>query len=278
MVLNERDGHSIYNSVDLKNWTYQSHITGFWECPELFELPVDGDSLNTKWVMYDSSGTYMLGSFDGKIFTPESGKHFYTTGSIYAAQTFSNIPKSDGRRIQIGFGRISQPDTPFNNLMMLPTELELHKTINGIRLYSKPVREVETLCKQIAKWSDISSTEADNYLKKFNESDCIRIRTTFKLSHSTTAGLKLFGQDIIDYRIKGCTLNGRYYSPEDPTSMEISADIYIDKTSIEVFIDDGLYSYSMKRQPDKNNKEGFHFFGKSIEIKNLEVFSVDSIW
>lgn len=43
MVLNERDGHSIYNSTDLKEWTYESHTTGFWECPELFELPVEGD-------------------------------------------------------------------------------------------------------------------------------------------------------------------------------------------------------------------------------------------
>jgi len=34
-----------------------------------------------------ASGTYMLGVFDGKKFTPESGKYYYSTGSIYAAQT-----------------------------------------------------------------------------------------------------------------------------------------------------------------------------------------------
>ena len=31
IVLNERDGHSIYTSRNLKDWTYQSHVTGFWE-------------------------------------------------------------------------------------------------------------------------------------------------------------------------------------------------------------------------------------------------------
>ena len=46
MVLNERDGHSIYTSADLKIWKYESHVTGFWECPELFELSVDGNSNN----------------------------------------------------------------------------------------------------------------------------------------------------------------------------------------------------------------------------------------
>ncbi|MFD2146722.1 DUF4980 domain-containing protein [Mucilaginibacter antarcticus] len=33
LVLNERDGHSIYNSSNLKDWKYQSHTTGFWSAP-----------------------------------------------------------------------------------------------------------------------------------------------------------------------------------------------------------------------------------------------------
>ncbi len=58
----------------------------------------------------------------------------------------------------------------------------------------------------------------------------------------------------------------------------LSADIYIDRTSIEVFIDGGAYSYSMERKPNSENNEGFHFLGNNIEIKNLEVFNVKSIW
>ena len=45
--------------------------------------------------MYGATGTYMLGSFDGKTFIPESGKYFYTKGSLYAGQTYTNIPNSD---------------------------------------------------------------------------------------------------------------------------------------------------------------------------------------
>ena len=278
MVLNERDGHSIYTSADLKKWTYQSHVTGFWECPELIELPVDGDKTRTKWVMYGASGTYMIGSFDGKRFTPEGGKYCYTTGSIYAAQTINNIPASDGRRIQIGWGRISHPDMPFNGMMLLPTELTLQTTKEGIRLVNRPVKEVETLCHPVKAWQNLTSDEANSQLKEFYSADRLRIRTTFKLSHATSAGFNLFGQRIIDYDMNGNTLNGRFYSPQDPTSMELTADIYVDRTSIEVFIDGGLYSYSMERRPDVNNKEGFHFWGNRIEVKSLEVFSVDSIW
>jgi len=278
MALNERDGHSIYTSDNLKDWKYESHITGFWECPELFELPVDGDPNNTKWVMYGATGTYMLGSFDGKTFTPEAGKYYYTRGSIYAAQTFTNIPDSDGRRIQIGWGRVSHPDMPFNGMMLLPTELTLHTTKEGVRMFNNPVKETEQLFTPVNKWSSMTSGEANDKLKEFYNADVLRIKTTFKLSHATSAGINLFGQHLIDYDMNGNTINGVFYSPEDRTSMELTADIYIDKTSIEVFIDGGAYSYSMEYRPHNGNTEGFHFWGNNIEVKNLEVFTVKSIW
>ncbi len=278
MVLNERDGHSIYTSENLKEWAYQSHTTAFWECPDLFELPVDDNPNLKKWVMYGASNTYMIGTFDGKKFTPESGKYFFSSGGIYAAQTFNNIPESDGRRIQIGWGRIPQKELSFNHMMLLPTVLTLHTTKDGIRLFSQPVREVEQLFKPVNKWASLTSEEANAKLKPYYDADRIRIKTTIKLSHATGAGFNLFGQRMIDYDLNFNLLNGRFYSPEDPTSTELSADIYIDRTSIEVFIDGGKYSYSMERKPDPNNKEGFHFWGNRIEIKNLEVFTVESIW
>ena len=278
MVLNERDGHSIYNSDDLKHWTFESHITGFWECPELFELPVDVVTGNKKWVMYGASGTYMIGSFDGRTFVPESGKHYYSTGTIYAAQTFTNIPSGDGRRIQIGWGRISHPGMPFNGTMLLPTVLSLRTTKDGIRLFSEPIKELETL--QIAKgqWKDLSAEKAGELLQLYNHTGSLRIRTTLSLSHATNAGLSLYGQNLLDYDMNFNKVNGVFYSPEDMTSMEISVDIILDRTSVEVFVDGGAYSYSMERRADPSNKDGFRFWGNNIQVKNLEVYELQSIW
>jgi fructan beta-fructosidase len=278
LVLNERDGHSIYTSKNLKEWNFESHVTGFWECPELFELPVDGDKNNTRWVMYGASGTYMIGKFDGKTFTPESGKYYYTTGSIYAAQTYTNIPDSDGRRIQIGWGRIQHPGMPFNGMMLLPTELTLRNTKDGLRLFSVPAKEVDTLQGSSVQWESLTSEKANELLRRFYSDDCLRIKTTLRLSHATNVGFNLFGQQLVDYDMNFNRVNGVFYSPEDRTSMEITADIFVDKTSVEVFIDGGAYSYSMERKPHPGNKEGFHFFGNNIEVKSLEVYQMNSIW
>ena len=278
MVLNERDGHSIYTSKNMKDWTYESHVTGFWECPDLFELPVEGDKRKTKWVMYGASTTYMIGSFDGKTFTPESGKHTYTSGTIYAAQTFTNMPESDPRRIQIGWGRVPQPGMPFNNMMLLPTELTLRSTKNGLRLSSVPIKETQQLFEKTQSWSSLSAADANEKLKSLATADRFRLKTTLKLSHATSAGVSLFGQRLLDYDMNFNLVNGTFYSPENMTSMEITADIYVDRTSIEVFIDGGAYSYSMERKPVLGNKEGLQFWGTAIEVKNLELYNAKSIW
>lgn len=278
MVLNERDGHSIYTSPNLKDWTPQSHVTGFWECPDLFELPIDGNPDNTMWVMYGASGTYMLGDFDGYKFTPCSGKHLYTSGTGYAAQTINNIPASDGRRIQIAWSRISHPGMNFNGMMLLPVELKLQTTKDGPRLVSNPVSEVQAICVPKGKWSNLTQREAEDILRGFSDfENGLRVKITFALSHATDASLSLNGQRLVDYDMNSTKLNGNFYSSQDPTSMELTADLYIDRTSAEVFVDGGMFSYSLSRNLPEN-KTPFSIRGNNLTIKVLEVYAIPSIW
>lgn len=276
MVLNERDGHSIYTSHNLKDWTYESHITGFWECPELFELPVDGDSNNKKWVMYGASGTYMIGSFNGKKFTPEAGKYYFSGGNVYAAQTFNNIPMTDGRRIQIGWGRVNHSGLPINGCQTLPSELSLRTTKDGIRLFCNPIRELEQLELSGIEASNLTIDQANELLKAYSDNDVLRLRFIISLSHATSAGLSYKGQNLLDYDMNGNRVNGTFYSPEKMTSMELSVDMIVDRSIAEVFVDNGAYVHYVERK--KNNDNGYLFWGNNIKIKSLKVNPMKSIW
>ena len=290
LVLNERNGHSIYTSTNLRDWTYQSHVNGFWECPDLFPLPVDGNPNDVRWVMLGASNTYMIGSFDGKTFTPESGKHRFSTGAIYAAQTFNNTP--DGRRIQIGWANIEHRGMPFRGQMLLPTELTLRTTKDGIRLVSKPIAEVSSLLKPLyTSDKTLSEQEVNSQLSSQSSGAggailhsslfTLHLHATLNLTYATSAGLRFDGQNIIDYDLNRNTLNGQFYSPQDPTSLSLTMDVYIDRTSIEVFIDDGLYSYSMERRRPiaaGGKQTGFEFWGTEISVAALHFDTVESIW
>lgn len=276
MVLNERDGHSIYNSADLKSWQFKSHTTGFWECPELIELEVDGNPENKKWVMYGASGTYMIGSFDGERFTPEAGKFYYVKGNIYAAQCYNNIPAEDGRTIQVGWGQINHPHLPVNGMMTFPTELSLRTTRNGVRLFSYPIAELNKLQELQGSWTNLKAEEATAKLKPYDKAGALLIKATIRLSHSTSAGISLDGQHIVDYDMNHNTINGVFYSPDEIGSMELRMTLLIDRTSVEVYIDDGAYSYVMERRA--RNDAGFNFWGNNIAVKTLEVHTLKSIW
>ena len=295
LVLNERNGHSIYTSDNLKDWTYQSHVNGFWECPDLFPLPVDGNQNDVRWVMYGASNTYMIGRFDGKVFTPESGKHRFSTGAIYAAQTFTGVP--DGRRIQIGWANIDHRGMPFRGQMLLPTELTLRTTKDGIRLVSKPIKEVASLLKPFSLPQPLQKRGDSSFSLSIPPSfggdggGCgLHLHATLNLTYATSAGLRFDGQNIIDYDLNRNTLNGQFYSPQDPTSLSLTMDVYIDRTSIEVFIDDGLYSFSMERNHSREGEKSkasplggglegsFEFWGSDINVTDIQLDSVESIW
>lgn len=277
MVLFERDGNSFYTSDDLKTWTYQSHLPGFDECPDLFCLPVDGDKNNMKWVTLGAAGVYMIGDFDGKKFTPESGRHQYTSGAFYAAQTVSNTP--DGRCIQIGWGRISHPGMPFNSQMQLPTELTLRTTRDGIRLASNPVLEVKALLdRKFTADKAMSVEEVNKALAQFTDpNQGLHIKATVKLDAACYTAIKMNDKPFVDYNPSFGLFNDHFYSTEDTYGLEFPIEIYIDKTGVEVFIDNGLYSWSAQLCTNSNSRL-LTFEGWAATIQNLVIDTVDSIW
>ncbi len=141
-----KPNHTIhfFTSPNLKEWTLRSVTPGLFECPDFFELPVDGDAAKRKWVLTGASSEYFVGTFDGEKFTPETPKLPGHRGrGFYAAQTFSDLP--DGRRVQIGWGQCASPGMSFNQLQAFPCELALRSTPDGPRLAWQPVKELATL-------------------------------------------------------------------------------------------------------------------------------------
>lgn len=273
MVLYEGNTNAIYNSTDLKNWEFKSRTKGFYECPELFALPVDGDETNKKWVMYGASGTYMIGDFDGENYTPEYGKYFYSWGSQYAAQTYNNVP--DGRRIQIGWGRIEQPGMPFNQMMLFPCELTLRTTPEGIRMFCEPIEEIKKLHKKTYEWSAISGDDLNKELAAI-DSDLLHGKMDIEIRGGLGLEIHYQGHPVIYYDGNYTRFNGVPYVCDEPGNFRFNIEFLIDRTSLEAYFGNGkLFVSEALKQPASD--AGLWIKG-DVQIHSFELAELKSIW
>lgn len=165
----------VYSSADLEQWTLESELDNFFECPDLFRTPLVGTDTQ-KWILHGGDCAYRIGTFDGSVFTPDplepdrldvfvpnhprsasfKDKYngIYTNDRIdalfdrlaaYSGQTFANQP--DGRIIRMLWYRIdfAKKGMPFTQCMTIPHELTLRATGLGVRLCALPVKEIENL-------------------------------------------------------------------------------------------------------------------------------------
>jgi sucrose-6-phosphate hydrolase SacC (GH32 family) len=278
--------HLIYNSPDLKNWTYQSGVAGFFECPDLFSLPIEGKSGKDKWVMYDATGRYIIGDFDGKKFTIDQHlkKYDYGGGFFYAAQTFNNV--SSNRRIQVGWGRgVTQPNMPFNQAMFFPTELKLKNTFDGLRLCPTPISEISTL--------HYNSKNFENKLIKYNEplnvtveEGPVHVIVEIEKGDATQFGLNILGYEIEYNDLLGVistnakTKSSFEYIKPDTEIFKIEA--IVDNNIIEVFINDGEMYYAAPFDIEKTKKIEVYVKGRGGDrkaiVKKMDVHQLKSIW
>jgi fructan beta-fructosidase len=267
---------AIYTSTDLKEWELQSKIPGYFECAEIFELPIDGDPDNTKWVIYAADAQYAFGTFDGKTFTPEhEGKHRVHWGSYYASQCFSNAP--DDRVVQVGWARINIPDMPFNQTFTVPTNLTLHTTEDGVRMFVTPIEEIEQLRgPNPVTIEGLDLTSDEPVVSCEVEDQLFDIEVTLKQGTAAKAVLK-FGGNTATYDFNEQKLD------EMPLPMvdgQVTIRVLIDRPMYEL-IGGGGACYKTSGRSDMGEDLGTISLtaeGGTLTLESLRIHEMSSIW
>ena len=139
------DGYefSIFRSEDLIHWKESQRFSAekMRECPDLFELPVEGAGEETRWVFWSADGYYLVGSFDGYCFAPESDvQSAYSTVLAYAAQTYAGL---NDRVIGISWLRLENDRGNYRGAMSLPVEMSLAKRKEKYRILFRLPEELK---------------------------------------------------------------------------------------------------------------------------------------
>ncbi len=274
--------HTIHflGSSNLKQWTFLSKVDGFFECPDFFELPVDGNPARKKWVLTAASSEYMVGTFDGATFVPETAKLPGHRGrGFYAAQTYSDIPEQDGRRIQIGWWQTETKGMPFNQSMTLPLELKLISTADGPRLTWTPAKEVASLRISSSSIPNLELAPGQpNPLAAF-QGELLEWHGEIEPGENALVKLQVRGAEIAyDSSKQILTVNG-HPAPAPLRNGKLPLTIFCDRIGLEVFASDGLTYVPMPFQPKSGDLATRLWVDKgSAKISNGRLYQLASCW
>jgi fructan beta-fructosidase len=272
--------YALFSSPDLKRWEKLCDVPEFaaTECPDFFELPVKGGPTEAQWIFWGGNGNYLIGGFDGKKFTKGSGPHHVEFGNnFYAAQTYSDIPAADGRRIQIAWMRDGKyPGMPFNQQMSIPTELSLRATPDGPQLYRWPIRELDALHGNHHAWSG-ALIEGKKPLAEIR-GDLFDLQTAIDPGQAKQIALTIRGT-AIEYNVSKKELNllGKT-APLAPIDGKIRLRVLIDRSSIEVFANDGIVTMSSCFIPSRDSDKPPLAISGPGATALIDVWELKSCW
>jgi sucrose-6-phosphate hydrolase SacC (GH32 family) len=280
----KQTGYAFYDSKDLKHWHRLFCIEGGNECPDFFEMPVEGESTR-KWVICGAElqkgqflrSAYMIGSFDGEEFTPETGWIKGLCGpNFYAAQTFSDAP--DGRRIQVGWLEDAiYPGMPFSQGITVPTELTLRRTPDGLRIFYNPVREIKKLRMHTLEGSNLGVVEANTLFAKL-PGELLDIDLSVTNVDAEDFTLWIHG-NAITWDAQAGELSCRGTKTKlAPVNGAIRLRVLVDRCVLEIFANNGITGMTFGGNIYSDTSPVKLEAGTDARLQSLRVSELKSIW
>lgn len=303
---------SFYTSTNLKEWKLVSNFgpkgdtSGVWECPDLMQVPIVGETGKSKWVLFTSQNStmqYFVGEFDGKQFLedkPTSTIHKQDYGTdYYAAVAYHNT--ADKQPISIGWVNNWEyantiPTKPWKSAMSLPRKLSVKKVGDDWILVQQPIASLQALRgveqktpdKQVVKTVDLpfsgNSYELSLSIQPSNNSvSGIRIGVGgdryFEISYdANNAQLRIDRSHTVKaFNLKYASISKKE-APLKMNAGKVSLRIFVDASIVEVYSEDGTVVFTSQVFPEKTDK-GIQLFsdGGIAAFKNIRFWQMNAI-
>jgi fructan beta-fructosidase len=284
---------SIYTSPDLKTWAHASDCGPFgltecqcWECPDLFELPVE-DEAGTHWALKVDAGPgwYIVGNFDGTNFTATQAPRRLDFGpDFYACQSWSDLPNDQHRllgwMVNWAYANVL-PTSPWRGVMTIPRELTLRRDGNEFKLMQTPISLERLRCAAFTDQGVVSGertlpikAERMEILAEFEPGTALEFGLRLRVGSGeyTTVGVDMAARQVfVDRRSAGdasfsdsfpqvCTA----FLVFDPGIVKLH--ILVDSCSVEVFVGDGESVLTNLIFPAESS-QGVFLYAKDGEAK-----------
>lgn len=284
--------------------------SGVWECPDLVELPVEGTK-DKKWVLIcninpggpsgGSATQYFVGDFDGSTFTnnyPEETKWMDYGKDHYATVTWNNSP--DGRCIALGWMSNWQyannvPTKQYRSANTIARDLKLFRLNDGLFLKSEPCAEMKEARKESRNIKSVNVNKNESVsLAPLSDNGAYEIEfsinperakeVTFSLSNGIGDKVLMIYDVVNKTFAMDRTKSGEVsFSNDFPavTQMPVGKSkvlklrLFIDKSSIEAFVDNGKYVMTNCVFPSVSyDSIEFKNDGNRYKVQNINIYKI----
>ncbi|MDN4865696.1 GH32 C-terminal domain-containing protein [Priestia megaterium] len=267
-------------------------------------------SINDGATAGGSGMQYFVGNFDGKTFKSENRPDQVLWSDygadFYAGVDWSDIEGENGERYWLSWMSNWQyapntPTTTWRSSTSLPRELELTKTTEGVRLKQTPVslksirnqqEKINFKNRVISDNSNLlSGIKGDTYemIAEFDVSNTKATEFGFQVrkgkNEHTTIGYDVNNQKLFVDRTNSGSFNfgenvkGKHSAPLSSKDGTIKLHIFIDRSSAEVFGNDGTSVITDQLFPNSSSN-GLQLYSKggAVKLKSLDVYPLKSTW
>lgn len=274
------------NSNQGSNWTKTSSFKYKFGFPTFIELPVDGKTDDTRWMLLTEGGTYALGKFDGEKFELLTALRKFDNGRSVGGSICFNDESKNRTIIMSGLSSEQHPDLPSNGQLTFPSAISLHEFATGVELVRHPIDEIKSMYKKVYEWNGekIYPGMSNNLLSRVKETS-FYLKGVIDLKNCDQFGIMIRSdreRNGTDFNYS--VLRQEFYTPGGkfnfkPLNNKVEIEMLVDRSSFEIYIDGGRYSVSSTFIPEeKNVKCEIYTIGGEIVIDHLEVHTLNSVW
>jgi len=267
--------------------------------------------LNPGAVAGGSGGQYFVGSFDGTTFTPreasvDTAPHWVDYGpDFYATIPWNNVPAQDGRTLWIAWmndWRYAEaiPTSPWRSAQTIPRSVQLRSIEGTARLVQTPVEELQQLRENHVRLEGRPLSPGTTSLGQEGISGrTLELSAAFEPENAETVGLHVRAgneeQTVVGYDARSDSVfvdrtesgmvdfhNAFAARNEAPLALQngrVRLRLFVDRSSVEVFANDGARVLTHRIFPDTSSN-GVSLFatGGTARLIRLDAWSLRSAW
>lgn len=258
-----------------------------------------------------SGSQYFVGRFDGTTFTPDDtslddAPHWADYGpDFYAAIPWNNVPPSDGRALWLGWMNNwtyaeALPTSPWRSAQTVARALSLRPIDGRLRLTQRPVAELESLRthpvhlegrtlddETVPLTADDRSGRTRELIADFalRDADTVGLHVRAGADERTVVGYDATNNVVFVDRTRSGAIDfadgfaSRTAAPLSPIDGRVTLRVLVDRSSVEVFANEGARVLTHCIFPDPGS-DGVAAFasGGSARLVSLDTWSLRSIW